>query len=393
MGDQGNNVQYPAVPEAGGGEVQEPEQHQQQPVVEPGEQPQQAAAPNENEELERVKREVALLKKSVEEMTKLNVAGLLAKALDYATRPASEFNKYDLLKILETLQNTARDTKHEKREYYQLCTKVPGTRWIFRTSTSGWDDPFPWRDERHVVISVATDASGTGWCGKVLSPGGREISDYSSQGEMSRDIATKEAMAVERVLSPLSDEVRGARVDAKVDNQAVIHVWNNQGGRSKPLNDAVKQLFFTVARLNVLLQLAYIPTGGNPADSPSRRRSRLDCTLTPQVWERIEDEYGDTGGHTFDLISLASNAMKDREGNMLPHFTPHTTPESLGVNLLAQDLSSYGEESVRVSAPSSSGSSAAVFEIFQTVMYGSGSGRIPKKLLVALVASLLVKGM
>jgi len=49
------------------------------------------------------------------------VAGILAKALEYAGRPTTEFNKYELLQMLETLQNTARDTKHEKSEYYQLA--------------------------------------------------------------------------------------------------------------------------------------------------------------------------------------------------------------------------------------------------------------------------------
>lgn len=39
--------------------------------------------------------------------------------------------------------------------------------WLFLES---WDDCFPWRDERHVVVSVATDASGTGWGGARLRP-------------------------------------------------------------------------------------------------------------------------------------------------------------------------------------------------------------------------------
>jgi hypothetical protein len=31
-----------------------------------------------------------------------------------------------------------------------------------------WDDPLPWRDERHIRISLATDASGSGWGASVF---------------------------------------------------------------------------------------------------------------------------------------------------------------------------------------------------------------------------------
>ena len=41
--------------------------------------------------------------------------------MDYAIRPATEFNKYDTLDLLETLQNTARDSTDEKHEYYRLA--------------------------------------------------------------------------------------------------------------------------------------------------------------------------------------------------------------------------------------------------------------------------------
>ena len=40
--------------------------------------------------------------------------------LDYAVRPLSEFNKYEAVDILETLQNTSRDNHDEKHEFYRL---------------------------------------------------------------------------------------------------------------------------------------------------------------------------------------------------------------------------------------------------------------------------------
>ena len=69
-----------------------------------------------------------------------------------------------------------------------------------------------------------------------------------------------------------------------VDNQAVIHAWNNQGGRSFHVNNSMKVLFSTTAALNVLLHLFYVPFADNPADSPSRHRSSTDFVLTDSIW-------------------------------------------------------------------------------------------------------------
>ena len=34
------------------------------------------------------------------------------------------------------------------------------SHWLFLRT---WDDPLPWRDERHIRISLATDTSASGW--------------------------------------------------------------------------------------------------------------------------------------------------------------------------------------------------------------------------------------
>ena len=39
-------------------------------------------------------------------------------------------------------------------------------------------------------------------------------------------------------------------------------------------------------------------------------------------------------------MALDSNAMTDQDGDLLPHFTPYPSPQSCGVNIFAQDLSS-----------------------------------------------------
>ena len=73
--------------------------------------------------------------------------------------------------------------------------------WLFLEK---WDNPFPWREERHLQIELATDASQTGW-GGVFSTPEKETSDYWSKDEMMLDIATREAIAVNMVLQALSD--------------------------------------------------------------------------------------------------------------------------------------------------------------------------------------------
>ena len=95
------------------------------------------------------------------------------------------------------------------------------------------------------------------------------------------------------------------------------------------------------------LHQSYIRTNENPADEPSRRLSGIDCQLTEDVWQIIQKEFGGPGGPYIDLMTLDSNAMKDKSGNSLPHFTPGPSPGSSGVNLFAQDLTRQGPAILR----------------------------------------------
>ena len=147
-----------------------------------------------------------------------------------------------------------------------------------------WNEPLPWRDKRHFRVSLATDASAACWGGSVLSPVVREVSDYWVGKELFWDISKKETVLIDRVLLACLDLLSNAWVDVLVDNQAIIHFWNNQGGRSASLNHAIKQLFFTILKLNISLHLSYVPTGENPADVPSRRLSAIDSRLTDSLW-------------------------------------------------------------------------------------------------------------
>jgi rubrerythrin len=71
-----------------------------------------------------LRRDLGQLQQSVADFSALSVAAMLKKALAYAMRPCSEFIKYEALEILETLQNTARDSKHERQDYYRLAYQM-----------------------------------------------------------------------------------------------------------------------------------------------------------------------------------------------------------------------------------------------------------------------------
>ena len=60
------------------------------------------------------------LNQTMETMTKLPVESYLKKIMDCASRPLSDFNKYEALEMLESLQHSAQDTKHERQNFYRL---------------------------------------------------------------------------------------------------------------------------------------------------------------------------------------------------------------------------------------------------------------------------------
>lgn len=70
--------------------------------------------------LQRLREEVKQLKQSVEAVTNASPESVVERILTYATRPLSEFSKYEVLEMLETLYNKAADRNHDKKNYYRL---------------------------------------------------------------------------------------------------------------------------------------------------------------------------------------------------------------------------------------------------------------------------------
>ena len=194
-----------------------------------------------------------------------------------------------------------------------------------------FDDWIPWRKECHIQLTIHTDSSGFAW-GACM--GEDTIRDYWSVGDH-RPIHIKEADALFKSLCSLSEKIRDSRVDAYVDNQALLWSWEREGARDIRMNGILKQIFFLSMKFNFDLKMHYVSTSDNIADSPSRELSRADCMLSLRYWHMVDNDFGP---HTFDLMALDSNAQSSLDGRTLKHYTPWPLPQSDGVNVFSQKL-------------------------------------------------------
>ena len=202
-----------------------------------------------------------------------------------------------------------------------------------------WDKHIPWNDEKHWVLSVSTDASLSRWAGVIHFQANDVVpGDFWESDLAELNINVKEMRAIAKVLESLPSDIRDCRVDVQVDNQAAIHTWMGRGGRSRELTKVARHIFQLVTQRNILLELSYVSSKSNPADSFSHSLSKSDSMLSKHCWETVEAEFGGLSGYNLDLMALDSNAQCDRQRSLLPHFTPYPTPRSAGVNVFNQDL-------------------------------------------------------
>ena len=200
-----------------------------------------------------------------------------------------------------------------------------------------WQECLHWPSERHTTIRICSDASDYAWGGVITVPGDSpvEIRDYWDDESRKLPIAIREALALLYTLQAGQNVIRNTRVDAHTDNMTFLQSWKKLGGKNRQLNNVLKRLYSATLENNVHLTLQYIPSCSNPADAPSRQTSDLDCTLSPEVWAKVEERFGP---HTIDLMSLDSNTQQDASGQPLKHYTPFFTPLSSGVNVFAQAI-------------------------------------------------------
>eukprot|EP00794_Sanderia_malayensis_P006724 gene6724-biopygen5498 len=179
-----------------------------------------------------------------------------------------------------------------------------------------WSGHIPWRLERHLSISISSDASNSGWGGVISSPSQRlESRGYWSDVERKTTIAVREAKALFRTILAFNNHVTNAHVDAYVDNTKLFHFWNNEGGRNPALTEEIKHIFEPTLRLNISLHLHFVPSAEQLTDDLSRFRSDIDCRLSDPAWSVLDRWFG---AHTFDLMAIADNARLYKNGFRLP---------------------------------------------------------------------------
>ena len=199
-----------------------------------------------------------------------------------------------------------------------------------------WTGKLEWKKERHLAVKVFTDSSLFKWGGYLTIDGKEQKFGDSWPREMTfLPIMVLEAKALLNVLNSIRESIRRCRVDAHVDNQALIGAWNNEGSKSRMLNSTLKELFQLTLDLDIILNLHYVPSKENLADEPSRQLNKSDAILHTGIWHKIQEQFGGGRGHTIDLMSVDSNTMTDYNGKILKHFTPYPTPLSAGVNLFS----------------------------------------------------------
>ena len=203
--------------------------------------------------------------------------------------------------------------------------------WRFLDS---WKGCLPWKSKCHIQLCMYSDASHCRWVGCLVIPGQSpsEACGLWDVESCALPIAVKESFALLRTLESLASRVHNARIDAFVDNKVLLASWENQLSRSQAISDVLKSLFELSYACILHLSLVYIPSKENPADSPSRVVSDLDCTHSPIAWQRVNSAFSP---HTLDLMAIPCNIKCDRSGHPLRFFSPYPCPKAAGTNVFA----------------------------------------------------------
>ena len=137
----------------------------------------------------------------------------------------------------------------------------------------------------HLQVHAFFDASNIGWGGSLHQPGKSPIEtrDCWDTTERKLLIVVKESLALLRTLENLLHTHSNTRIDAFVDNKALLACWGKQVSKSPVISSVMKSIFQFVFRRNILLSLHYVPSKENPADSDSRTLSGLDCSVVRMI--------------------------------------------------------------------------------------------------------------
>ena len=144
-----------------------------------------------------------------------------------------------------------------------------------------WNGKMEWKKERHIFMELHSDASWYKWGGVIhVQPEKQEIYDFWSEEEKKFPIMVLEAMALLKVLRAAKGQIKGQRVDSKVDNMSLYHAFYNEGCKSRELKGILKDIFNFLLENDVVLNLAFVRSENNLADAPSRVLKKSDAMIS-----------------------------------------------------------------------------------------------------------------
>ncbi|KAJ8320169.1 hypothetical protein KUTeg_001756 [Tegillarca granosa] len=112
-----------------------------------------------------------------------------------------------------------------------------------------WKGFVPWRSEKHLQVSMATDSSGYKWGALVFDKAKTSFGDVWDSADH-RPIHLKETDALINALTSLKGKIENYRVDAYVDNKPLMD-------SDTQLNDLLKKLFEITQLYNLDLKLHF----------------------------------------------------------------------------------------------------------------------------------------
>jgi hypothetical protein len=153
---------------------------------------------------------------------------------------------------------------------------------------------------------VFTDASDAGW-GIV---GDRYAKSGTWTGPLlSKHINYKELLVVWKVVT--HPRFQGKRLLIYCDNTTTLAYVNKFGGtRSPELMELANQIWTHCLATGTTLTTAYIPSGLNPADPPSRQlQEQLEWSISQETFNMIDNNWGP---HSIDLFASSTNTKLPR---------------------------------------------------------------------------------
>ena len=132
-----------------------------------------------------------------------------------------------------------------------------------------WKDCFRWKTEHHASVTLYSDASKTAW-GGTWRLGGHTLESRDYWLDNSQDINVLEVQALLRSLLSFREYLTSSRVDVHTESRVLKSALENGGCRSSEVNGVLKDIFRSCSEYNFSLDVYYVPSGGIPADLPSR---------------------------------------------------------------------------------------------------------------------------